>query len=101
MLPHTLDLLIPVTKDCYGLREFNAKMVNLQSHRRFLAEVKLRQSHRYGDLGDDPGFAPSWANYSAEEETIRNDYSERYLAGYGHWPSHCILGARDEELCEE
>lgn len=39
-------------------------------------------------------------NYVAEEETIRNDYSQRYVDG-GEWPQNWVLGAEPEHRFEE
>nr|XP_018263032.1 uncharacterized protein I303_04522 [Kwoniella dejecticola CBS 10117]OBR85190.1 hypothetical protein I303_04522 [Kwoniella dejecticola CBS 10117] len=41
-------------------------------------------------------------NYVKEEETIRNDYSAWFgRSGSGRLPSIYILGAKDQEICEE
>ena len=39
-------------------------------------------------------------NYAPEEETIRNDYSQRYVDG-GEWPQNWVLGAEPERRFEE
>ncbi|KAI0717767.1 MT-A70-domain-containing protein [Cerioporus squamosus] len=39
-------------------------------------------------------------NYVPEEETIRNDYSQRYVDG-GEWPQDWVLGADPEHRFEE
>ena len=39
-------------------------------------------------------------NYVPEEETIRNDYSQRYVDG-GEWPQSWVLGAEPERRFEE
>ncbi|QRV85393.1 hypothetical protein RhiJN_13411 [Ceratobasidium sp. AG-Ba] len=39
-------------------------------------------------------------NYVPEEETIRNDYSQRYVDG-GEWPQNWVLGAKLEQRFEE
>ena len=39
-------------------------------------------------------------NYVPEEETIRNDYSQRYVDG-GEWPQNWVLGADPERRFEE
>lgn len=39
-------------------------------------------------------------NYVPEEETIRNDYSQRYVDG-GEWPQNWVLGAEPEHRFEE
>ena len=39
-------------------------------------------------------------NYVPEEETIRNDYSQRYVDG-GEWPQNWVLGADPEHRFEE
>ncbi|GJE89455.1 MT-A70-domain-containing protein [Phanerochaete sordida] len=41
-----------------------------------------------------------YANYVPEEETIRNDYSQRYVDG-GEWPQDWVLGADPEHRFEE
>lgn len=41
-----------------------------------------------------------YKNYVPEEETIRNDYSLRYLNG-GEWPQNWVLGAEPERRFEE
>ncbi|KAF8331940.1 MT-A70-domain-containing protein [Cantharellus anzutake] len=41
-----------------------------------------------------------YQNYSPEEETIRNDYSQRYVDG-GEWPQNWVLGAEPERRFEE
>ncbi|KAF8762041.1 Oxysterol-binding protein [Rhizoctonia solani] len=41
-----------------------------------------------------------YANYVPEEETIRNDYSQRYVDG-GEWPQNWVLGAKLEQRFEE
>jgi mRNA m6A methyltransferase non-catalytic subunit len=39
-------------------------------------------------------------NYVPEEETIRNDYSQRYVDG-GEWPQNWVMGAEPEHRFEE
>lgn len=39
-------------------------------------------------------------NYVPEEETIRNDYSQRYVDG-GEWPQNWVIGAEPEHRFEE
>ena len=39
-------------------------------------------------------------NYVPEEETIRNEYSQRYVDG-GEWPQNWVLGAEPEHRFEE
>ncbi|KAA1466847.1 MT-A70-domain-containing protein [Dentipellis sp. KUC8613] len=39
-------------------------------------------------------------NYVPEEETIRNDYSQRYVDG-GEWPQNWVLGSEPERRFEE
>lgn len=39
-------------------------------------------------------------NYVPEEETIRNDYAQRYVDG-GEWPQNWVLGAEPEHRFEE
>lgn len=41
-----------------------------------------------------------YANYVPEEETIRNDYSQRYVDG-GEWPQDWVQGAEPERRFEE
>ncbi|KAI6148031.1 MT-A70-domain-containing protein [Pisolithus tinctorius] len=41
-----------------------------------------------------------YSNYVPEEETIRNDYSQRYVDG-GEWPQNWVLGAEPERRFEE
>ncbi|KAJ7223082.1 MT-A70-domain-containing protein [Mycena pura] len=41
-----------------------------------------------------------YMNYVPEEETIRNDYSQRYVDG-GEWPQNWVLGADPEHRFEE
>ncbi|CAL1697935.1 unnamed protein product [Somion occarium] len=41
-----------------------------------------------------------YANYVPEEETIRNDYSQRYVDG-GEWPQDWVLGADPDKRFEE
>ena len=41
-----------------------------------------------------------YRNYVPEEETIRNDYSQRYVDG-GEWPQNWVLGAEPERRFEE
>lgn len=41
-----------------------------------------------------------YANYVPEEETIRNDYSQRYVDS-GEWPQNWVLGAEPERRFEE
>ncbi|KAF5375403.1 hypothetical protein D9615_007997 [Tricholomella constricta] len=41
-----------------------------------------------------------YANYVPEEETVRNDYSQRYVDA-GEWPQNWVLGAEPEHRFEE
>ncbi|KAI6046627.1 MT-A70-domain-containing protein [Pisolithus marmoratus] len=41
-----------------------------------------------------------YSNYVPEEETIRNDYSQRYVDG-GEWPQNWVVGAEPERRFEE
>ena len=41
-----------------------------------------------------------YSTYIPEEETIRNDYSQRYVDG-GEWPQNWVLGAEPERRFEE
>ena len=44
--------------------------------------------------------AERYRNYVPEEETIRNDYSQRYVDG-GDYPQNWVLGAEPERRFEE
>jgi len=44
--------------------------------------------------------AARFVNYVPEEETIRNDYSQRYVDS-GEWPQNWVLGAEPEHRFEE
>ena len=55
--------------------------------RRDLPPAKLARVARY-------------RNYVPEEETIRNDYSQRYVDG-GDWPQDWVIGAEPEHRFEE
>jgi mRNA (2'-O-methyladenosine-N6-)-methyltransferase len=44
--------------------------------------------------------AARYHKYVPEEETIRNDYSQRYVDG-GEWPQNWVLGAEPEHRFEE
>jgi len=44
--------------------------------------------------------AARYPNYVPEEETIRNDYSQRYVDS-GEWPQNWVLGAEPERRFEE
>jgi hypothetical protein len=44
--------------------------------------------------------ATRYKNYSPEEETIRNDYSQQYVDG-GDWPQNFVQGAELERRFEE
>jgi len=41
-----------------------------------------------------------YQNYVPEEETIRNDYSQRYVDG-GEWPQNWVIGAELEHRFKE
>jgi hypothetical protein len=95
-------------------------MSTLSSHRAFLADTLSRQSARRNLI--DPTFpytaqpeirghiyttnaeaGPSKRNipnYIPEEETIRNDLTERYIQT-GEFGSNYIQGAAEGEICEE
>jgi len=95
-------------------------MTTLSSHRAFLADTLSRQSARRNII--DPTFpytsqpeirghihptnaeaGPSKRNipnYIPEEETIRNDLTERYIST-GEFGSNYIQGAAEGEICEE
>lgn len=44
--------------------------------------------------------AARFVNYVPEEETIRNDYSQRYVDS-GEWPQNWVLGAESDQRFEE
>jgi len=44
--------------------------------------------------------AARYKNYSPEEETIRNDYSQQYVDG-GDWPQNFVQGAEPGRRFEE
>ena len=95
-------------------------MTTLSSHRAFLADSLSRQAARRNLI--DPGYpytaqpvirghtqAPNAEagpskrnipNYVPEEETIRNDLTERYIQT-GEFGSNYIQGAEEKEICEE
>lgn len=58
-----------------------------RSHRSDLPPAKRARWERY-------------KNYVPEEETIRNDYSQRYVDG-GEWPQNWVLGADPDHRFEE
>lgn len=60
---------------------------NKRVHRADLPPAKRARAARYD-------------NYIPEEETIRNDYSHRYVDG-GDWPQNWVLGADPEHRFEE
>jgi mRNA m6A methyltransferase non-catalytic subunit len=59
----------------------------VQAHRPDLAPAKRARLARYD-------------NYVPEEETIRNDYSQRYVDS-GDWPQNWVLGADPDHRFEE
>ena len=76
-----------------------------------LPPIILRRSAREEDGERDPkartDLPPEkrvrlarYANYVPEEETFRNDYSQRYVDG-GEWPQNWVLGAELEKRFEE
>lgn len=95
-------------------------MTTVSDHRSFLSDVLTRQYDRRRLI--DPGYdfppqpditgydPPASAtagpskrhviNYIEEEETVRNDLSGRYVQS-GEFGSNYILGAADDEICEE
>ena len=96
-------------------------MTTLETHRAFLADALSRQSARrqiidptypytplpeiwgHGPVAADAEAGPSKRNipnYVPEEETIRNDLTERYIES-GEFGSNYILGAEESEICEE
>jgi len=95
-------------------------MTTLSSHRAFLADTLSRQSARrnlidatfqYTAQPEIRGYSrtpnaeagPSKRNipnYIPEEETIRNDLTERYIQT-GEFGSNYIQGAAEGEICEE
>lgn len=66
---------------------FNQSYVPDNKPRRDLPPAKRARVSRY-------------SNYVPEEETIRNDYSQRYVDG-GEWPQDWVLGAEPERRFEE
>lgn len=66
---------------------FNQAYVPDNKPRRDLPPAKRARVSRY-------------SNYVPEEETIRNDYSQRYVDG-GEWPQDWVLGAEPERRFEE
>lgn len=76
-------------------------MTALHSHRDFLQCVQERKRARQERKDATRSTLRRWDNYVEAEETVRNDYSENYECGSGGWPSRWILGAGDDELCEE
>ena len=92
-------------------------MTALVAHRAFLDDVLTRQASRRAlvdpahpfpeqPLRPEPAVVsaqPSKANvvnHVPEEETIRNDYAGWYGVS-GAFGSNHVLGAGDEEICEE
>lgn len=95
-------------------------MSTLSSHRAFLADTLSRQSARRNLIDPTYSYIPqpeirgytlpinaeagpskrNVPNYVSEEETIRNDLTERYIQS-GEFGSNYIQGAEDDEICEE
>jgi mRNA (2'-O-methyladenosine-N6-)-methyltransferase len=95
-------------------------MTSLTAHRSFLAETLARQSTRREIIDTTHAWLPqpvvrghsssdhaeagpskrNVINYVPEEETVRNDLTERYVSS-GEFGSNYILGAADKEICEE
>jgi hypothetical protein len=95
-------------------------MTTLSTHRALLADTLARQSARrilidptftYAPQPQIKGYTPTpnaeagpskrnITNYIQEEETIRNDLTERYIQS-GEFGSNYIQGAGDGEICEE
>ena len=61
---------------------------------------KLQQSLRTDSTPVKRARVARYANYVPEEETIRNDYSQRYVDS-GEWPQNWVLGAEPERRFEE
>ena len=72
----------------------------LPGHRDLLTGVQQRREARL-NVAVPRNPSCRWDNYIESEQTVRNDYSERYQSGNGEWPSTWIIGAEDGELCEE
>lgn len=94
-------------------------MSALTAHRSFLSDILTRQSSRRQAIDPSHTFPPqpsidlsaikaddiqpskkNVVNYIPDEETIRNDYAEWYGVS-GEFGSNHILGAEDQEMCEE
>jgi hypothetical protein len=65
----------------------SSPVATAKPHRPDLPPVKRARVARY-------------STYVPEEETIRNDYSQRYVDG-GEWPQNWVLGAEPERRFEE
>lgn len=98
------------------------EMTALAAHQAYLTEVLDRQSarrrlidssHTFPQQPEIKGWTPrpyenaeagpskrNVVNYVEEEETVRNDLTERYVRS-GEFGSNYILGASDREICEE
>ncbi|KAI6019552.1 hypothetical protein PISMIDRAFT_116508 [Pisolithus microcarpus 441] len=64
-------------------------------------ELQPRPNHHRPDLPPAKrARLARYTNYVPEEETIRNDYSQRYVDG-GEWPQNWVLGAEPERRFEE
>lgn len=66
-----------------------------------ISSVAAKQRAPRSDL--PPAKRARWErykNYVPEEETIRNDYSQRYVDG-GEWPQNWVLGADPDRRFEE
>jgi hypothetical protein len=61
---------------------------------------KTQQSLRTDLLPTKRARVSRYSNYVPEEETIRNDYSQRYVDS-GEWPQNWVLGAEPEHRFEE
>jgi hypothetical protein len=96
-------------------------MTALAAHRAFLSDTLARQAERRTTIDPTYTYIPqpeirghgataltsdagpskrNVPNYVEREETVRNDLSERYIES-GEFGSNYILGAADQEICEE
>jgi len=110
----------PARQYTYRSHSNELTMTTLSSHRGFLADKLSRQSARRNLVAPDYPYtaqpvirghsqAPNAEagpskrnipNYIPEEETIRNDLTERYIQT-GEFGSNYIQGAEEKEICEE
>jgi mRNA (2'-O-methyladenosine-N6-)-methyltransferase len=96
-------------------RDYLAEVLDRQATRRqlvdqgylFTPQPKIKgyrpaqKTSRDADINADAGPSKRHVvNYVDEEETVRNDLTERYVQS-GEFGSNYILGAGDTEICEE